>query len=95
MQASIDRIDHDLAQESGIVMVGVDNGHGFGVLDFFGDKIRSQTKIFYIYFNLLPLNNLYMNHRFDLKRMMVQLGHVVVASPVMPYRILKMAEGHG
>ncbi len=35
------------------------------------------------------------NHRFDLKSMMVQLGHAVVASPAIPYRLLKMAEGHG
>jgi hypothetical protein len=53
------------------VMVGVDNGHGFGVLDLFGDKTRSQMKNLYVYFNLLLLKILYLNHRFDLKRMMV------------------------
>ncbi|MGU5527762.1 hypothetical protein ACV1EF_20060, partial [Aeromonas hydrophila] len=35
------------------------------------------------------------NHRFDLKSMLVELGHAVVASPPMPYRLLKLAEGHG
>ncbi|WP_369010073.1 transposase, partial [Aeromonas caviae] len=35
------------------------------------------------------------NHRFDLKSMFVELGHAVVASPPMPYRLLKLAEGHG
>ena len=34
------------------------------------------------------------NHRFDLKSMLVELGHAVVASPPMPYRLLKLA-GHG
>jgi hypothetical protein len=27
--------------------------------------------------------------------MLVELGHAVVASPPMPYRLLKLAEGHG
>jgi hypothetical protein len=31
------------------------------VLILFGDKIRSQTKPFYIYFNWLPLKILYMS----------------------------------
>ncbi|MGU5615583.1 IS1595 family transposase, partial [Aeromonas caviae] len=35
------------------------------------------------------------NHRFDLNSMLVELGHAVVASPPMPYRLLKLAEGHG
>lgn len=35
------------------------------------------------------------NHRFELKRMITQLGRAVVASPPMPCRLLKMAEGHG
>ncbi|WP_376869163.1 transposase [Aeromonas veronii] len=35
------------------------------------------------------------NHRFDLKSMLVELGHAVVASAPMPYRLLKLAEGHG
>ncbi len=35
------------------------------------------------------------NHRFDLKSMLVELGHAVMASPPMPYRLLKLAEGHG
>ncbi len=35
------------------------------------------------------------NHRFNLKTMLVQLGHAAMASPPMPYRLLKMAEDHG
>lgn len=35
------------------------------------------------------------NHCFDLKSMLVELGHAVVACPPMPYRLLKLAEGHG
>ncbi|MGL5523427.1 MAG: IS1595 family transposase, partial [Aeromonas veronii] len=35
------------------------------------------------------------NHRFDLKNMLVELGRAVVASPPMPYRLLKLTEGHG
>ncbi len=35
------------------------------------------------------------NHRFDLKSMLVELGHAVMASPPMPYRLLKLAESHG
>ncbi|MGL5525827.1 MAG: IS1595 family transposase, partial [Aeromonas veronii] len=35
------------------------------------------------------------NHRFDLKNMLVELGRSVVASPPMPYRLLKLTEGHG
>lgn len=34
-------------------------------------------------------------HRFDLNRVLVELGHAVVTSPLMPYRLLKLAEGHG
>lgn len=35
------------------------------------------------------------NHRFDLKSMLVELGHAIVASPLMPYQLLKLTEGHG
>ncbi|MDX7870016.1 IS1595 family transposase, partial [Aeromonas caviae] len=35
------------------------------------------------------------NHRFDLKSMLDEFWHAVVASPPMPYRLLKLAEGHG
>ncbi|MDX7803158.1 IS1595 family transposase, partial [Aeromonas caviae] len=35
------------------------------------------------------------NHRFDLKSMLVELGHSVVARPPMPYLLLKLAECHG
>ncbi len=35
------------------------------------------------------------NRHFDFKSMLVEFGHTVVASPPMPYRLLKLAEGHG
>ena len=39
---------------------------GFARVDFFGDKTRSQTNIFYIYFNWLSLKILYMNKHYEL-----------------------------
>ncbi|MEA9431265.1 hypothetical protein VCX21_08605, partial [Aeromonas caviae] len=61
-------------------------------IDWIGHTEYSETRIEQLdhIFNLIGIN-----HRFDLKSMLVELGHAVVASPPMPYRLLKLAEGHG
>ena len=66
-------------------MIGNVKNSLWGSCHTLGEKHLSRYSVEY-YFRF--------NHRFELKNMLVELGHAVLASPPMSYRLLHMAEGH-